>query len=84
MNPRQAEARVIELTKDMRAVEVVSETKAVGSLSSGVSKLPRVRLSIGGSLGVVYTYHGTLPNRWNRFWQWFLLGFEWEKLDDGR
>jgi len=44
--------------------------------------LPNIRLEIGGTLGVCFEYRGTMPNRWNRFWQRILLGFRWYELTE--
>lgn len=40
---------------------------------------PLISLSIGGSgYGKIrYDFHGKMPNRWWRFWQYVFLGFVW-------
>lgn len=48
--------------------------------------LPYISLSIGGSgYGKIrYDFHGKIPNRWWRFWQYIFLGFVWRTTSDGQ
>jgi len=40
-------------------------------------------LKINSDLGAFFCMPAEKPNWWWRMWQWLLLGFEWEDIDDG-